>query len=167
MLLSEALAKRKAAIASIDVLQTRWGELAVVDSEEDNSEAAEEIEAIKVKIAEASLEVRSLTVAINKKNNSTSIVFEGIHMSLMEAIAFRDALVVDHRIKQRVLSDIQSRMGISSGRRYYNYERAKKDDVKEVSLTDLKELREQVDELSARKRELDVAIQKANWSTQL
>ena len=83
----------------------------------------------------------------------------------MEAIALRDRLNLERMTLDKAKGQIEDAIGSSRGR--WLSSRRSREDVKTSTLIDPRELGRRVDALSARIRELDLAVQKVNWSHQV
>lgn len=161
-LLAEALAERKQALNDISQLSTRAEEASVkFEDDKDTDEAQRNLDSMN----EAIERFERLSVQINKTNNVAEVAFEGRTMSIMEAVAHREALLFTAKHLRSLADHLseevrgRSRYGISTSR--------SKDDIKKVATVDAVEIRKKADEASQTVRRLDIAIQQVNWSTDL
>lgn len=90
---------------------------------------------------------------INKTNSFTELE-QGI--SLSDALAARDTLLLKRRAYERVVEEASVRM-----------DRYSRSEVKYYSTVNVAELQKQMDEMSTQYRELDTKIQEKNWTTDL
>ena len=122
------------------------------------------------KVDDALDRVESLTVRINKTNNETRLGFDGRDLSIMEAVALRDRLVLEARVRRGVVEAIDEGLEIKLTRQPQYYaapERRSKDDVRKIVAVDYKAARSAADDVSERVRRLDIALQQQNWTVEL
>lgn len=167
MLLAEALAARNDAKKIILASGERIGAAAVRFEDEDESAKAAELAAAETAFAEALARFETLTVAINRANNAARVPFAGEDLSLMEAIARRDAMMFEAKQREAALEAADEALGRASHRRYGGSERRTKDDVRRLAVGDPAARRAAHDALARRIRELDLAIQQVNWTTEI
>lgn len=171
MLLAEALAAKKDALKEVNDLSGRLAAAAV--RYEDQESAAEDPAELVTKLGEALDRVEDLTVRINKTNNEARLGFDGRELSIMEAVALRDRLTLESRIRRGVVEAIETGLetkpGGGGGFAPYmgQVARRSKDDVRKVVTIDFKAERAAADGLSERVRRLDIALQQLNWTTEL
>ena len=167
MLLAEALAAKKDALKEVDDLRERLAASAV---RYEDQEASEDPADLVAKLDDALDRVESLTVRINKTNNETRLGFDGRDLSIMEAVALRDRLVMEARIRRGVVDAIDVGLEIRPGRQPQYYaapERRSKDDIRKIVAIDYKAARSAADDVSERVRRLDIALQQQNWTVEL
>ncbi|MEW6770093.1 MAG: DIP1984 family protein [Bacillota bacterium] len=152
MKLAEALLERKRIKEEINALRIRL----VTDARvQEGDEPAEYPEALMEKVLRLVTSLEQLTIAINRTNAKT--MMPNRHMSLMEAIAFRDGLKLRYELAH-ALAD-----AAAGGRDY----RTTRSEIKFVPTVDVAYWRQAADEYAKRYRELDAEIQAANWSVDL
>jgi len=159
MLLSEALADRKQALQDVASLEAQVTSAAV---EYEDSPSDEDPAALMQDLARAAERFAQLSVNINRTNNQTEIEFNGQTMTLMEAIANRERLLLEHRAGKRIAEAVDEKV---FGRSRYGARRTK-EDIKQVDKIGLKELRARNDRIAADIRRLDGQIQRANWTVE-
>jgi len=157
MKLSEALSMRKQLNQKIEALWQRFH--ANLKRQEDETEVDENPVVLLQTINSTIAELESVVVTINQVNNRVTIqagdageVFQG---TIMQAIARREAL-------NRKMKGLDSAIGSLS----YRHRRSK-DELKEIPMIPLAELRGRRDALAADYRKLDAALQTANWNTEV
>jgi uncharacterized protein DUF6847 len=150
MKLAEALIERKAAQAKVSELNERLQRVLVV---QEGERPTEDPAVLLVELEEVARRLESLIVAINRSNLQTRIASE---QTLTEAIARRDVL----RMRMGVL-DAAIR---SAGNPQY---RTRGSEIKFITTVDVAQLHRERDTLAKQYRELDTAIQAANWSADL
>ncbi len=157
--LAEALVERKAMQDRLTRLHTRLTANAKVQEGDSPDEAPAEL------LAEAErtlVELRRLTIAINRTNSQTTLASVGAGgngQTIMEAIAERDRL---HAQKQ--LLDTLSNAARTEPNRGFG---ATRNEVKWRSTVDVAALQKQIDSVAQAYRNLDTRIQEANWLTEL
>ena len=167
MLLAEALAAKKDALKEVEDLRERLAAAAV---RYEDQEASEDPADLVAKLDDALDRVESLTVRINKTNNATRLGFDGRDLSIMEAVALRDRLVMEARIRRGVVDAIDVGLEVKPSRQPQYYaapERRSKDDIRKIVAVDYKAARSAADDVSERVRRLDIALQQQNWSVEL
>jgi len=164
MLLAEALAARKDAIAEVEALRDRLAASALRYEDEAPGDDPTELVA---QLASSLDRVESLTVRINQTNNGTRLAFDRRELSIMEAIALRERLTMEARARRVVVEAVERVTGSRKPGRSWIGERRTKDDIKELPTVDARAERRTVDELSERIRRLDLALQQRNWTTKL
>lgn len=108
---------------------------------------------LRREIAALVAQLQTLIFKINQANISTRLP-SGI--TLTEALAARDAMTLHQNILRSVADAASERVD--------RYGRA---EIRRVPTVDVAQLREEVDALAKQRREIDVAIQAANWATEL
>ena len=150
MLLAEALIERADGQRRLADLRQRITGNAQVQEGEDPSEDPEAL------LGEASAligRIAELLLTINLANTATRLP-DGT--TVTEALARRDAL----GLRIRLLVDAANAAGQRTGRYALR-------EIRDVAVLDVAALRAQADELVAERRELDVALQRINWVTEL
>jgi hypothetical protein len=168
MLLAEALAAKKDALLEVEDLRGRLAAAAV--RYEDQETAAEDPTELVAKLNEALDRVESLAVRINRTNNEARLAFDGRELSIMEAVALRDRLTLEAKIRRSVVESIEEGLETRPAARaayYPQQSRRSKDDVRKIVAVDYKAERSVADALSERVRRLDIALQQLNWTTEL
>jgi len=150
MKLAEALIERKAAQAKLSELNERLQRVLVV---QEGERPAEDPAALLGELAEVAQRLEGLIVAINRSNMQARVAGE---QTLTEAIAHRDVL----RMRMGVLDGAIRSAG---GPQY----RTRGSEIKFVTTVDVAQLHRERDALAKQYRELDTAIQAANWSADL
>lgn len=168
MLLAEALAARKDALKEVEDLRERIATAAV--RYEDQAGPAEEPQELVGKLTERLDAFESLSVRINRTNNSTMLAFDARKLSIMEAIALRERLTLEAKARRGAVESAESVTASAitgRGRRALFGTRRSKDDVRELATIDLAAERAVADGLSETIRRLDLALQQKNWTTDL
>lgn len=150
MKLAEALLERKAIKEKIQALRERMLKDARVQEGEKPAEAPAELMA---QVAELTVKLERLTVAINRTNVVARLP-DG--MTLMEAIVRRDMLRLLHEAA-RQLADAASK----------GEWRLSRSEIKTVPTVDVADWRRRADDYARQYRELDAALQAANWTVEL
>jgi hypothetical protein len=167
MLLAEALAARKDTIKEIDDLRGRLA--AAVVRFEDQDAPADDPSDVLTKLTRALDRFESLTVRINRTNNSTRLTFNSRELSLMEAIALRERLVLEAKARRGAVDAVEVATGAAKGAhgRGWLGGRRQKDEVRELPTVELRAERRAADELSESVRRLDLSVQQRNWTTEM
>ena len=147
--LAEALAARADAQRRLEELRTRIRDNATHQEGEDPAEDANAL------LQEAERIAAELTVLVRRINatNATTLV-EGVG-TITDAIAERDGLSA----RRKLLADAAAS---ATGRGSFRVIRS---ELRMVSALDVPELRRRADDLARRRRELDLRIQEADWTT--
>lgn len=151
MKLAEALAARADAQARLQELRSRIRDNA---RHQEGDAPAEDPNALIVEADRVAAELTRLVRAINATNAATPV--EGIG-TLTDAIAERDGLAA----RRKVLVDAAGEASGSGGLRLMRSE------LRMVTALDVPDLRRRIDELSRQRRQLDLRIQAADWTTEL
>ena len=150
MKLSEALTLRADIQKRLSQLHQRMVLSAVVQEgetpPEDPRQLREEYDRLNAQLTD-------LVDRINRTNVAAHLA-SGI--SITRALADRDALDRQHRVLNEV-----SKAASSIGERYSRAE------IRRVPTVSVADLRQQQDRVALQRRELDIAIQAANWTTEL
>jgi hypothetical protein len=150
MKLAEALVERKAAQQKLAELNERLQRVAVV---QEGERPAEEPAALLAELDAVAGRLEGLMVAINRTNIQAALA-DG--RTLTAAIAHRDVL----RMRQGVLDALLRSVGSPQYR-------ARGAEIKFVATVGVPDLQRQRDGLAKEYRELDTAIQAANWAVEL
>lgn len=154
MTLAEALVERKALKERLDNLKGRLAANARVQEGDTPTEApADLMEQVNAAIAD----LERLIVAINRTNLTARLSGEE-GWSLMEAIARRDMLTLHQTILQGT---------IGAARITRDQWAMTRSEVRSVLAVDVAALQRQIDALAKERRQLDLRLQAANWSTRL
>jgi hypothetical protein len=150
MKLGEALTRRSDLQTRIAELRNRLTQSARVQEgdkpHEDPAALLEEFEAVAD-------ELEGLVGQINRANLAVRLA-DG--RTLTEALARRDSLTLRHQTL-RALAE-------AAGEKHDRYSRS---EIKIKSTVAVAKIRQQADDLARERRELDVAIQEANWANEL
>jgi len=150
MKLAEALVERKAAQQKLAELNERLQRVAVV---QEGDRPAEEPAALLAEVGAVAERLEGLILAINRTNSQADLA-DG--RSITAAIARRDVL----RMRQGVLDALLRSVGSPQYR-------ARGAEIKFVPTVAVPELQRERDALAKAYRELDAAIQAANWAVDL
>jgi hypothetical protein len=138
-------------------LQQRLGELRgrllAVAKVQEGETPAEQPDALLTEFEQAAERLRTLIARINR-TNLTTVTAAG--ESLTAALARRDVLAIRHKVHRELAAAAS--------------EQSERYSLREIRLTatvDVARLRRTVDELARERRELDVALQAANWANSL
>jgi hypothetical protein len=167
MLLAEALAARKDAIKTVDDLQGRLA--AAVLRYEDQVSPVDDPDQILAQLAEALDRFESLSVRINRTNNETRITIDAREVSIMEAIALRERLLMEAKARRGAVEAVEQATGSGKagrGRGWLSGRRTK-DDIRELPTVELGVERQAANKLSETVRRLDLLLQQRNWTTDL
>ncbi|MEW5762520.1 MAG: DIP1984 family protein [Bacillota bacterium] len=152
MKLAEALLERKSVKEQIKALKERAIRDACV---QEGDQPAERPEDLVAEINRLAARLEALVVAINRTNMQARLP-DG--RSIMEAIARRDMLQLRHQVaKDLAEAALPERGGW----------RVTRSEVKFQPTIDVSGWRREADALAKAYRELDAAIQAANWNTEL
>ena len=162
MFLAEALAARKDALTEIDGLRDRIV-AAATHYEDDKDVGGENATDLLARLETLLATVEDLNLRINQTNNRFSLNFEGRTFTLVAAIALRDRLLLEQRVRKAVVEGLSSALG--HGR--HSYERRTKDEIRRVASLKPAEMQAAANAVAARIRLLDLAMQHVNWSTTL
>jgi hypothetical protein len=154
MTLAEALVERKGLKERLDNLK---GRLAVNARVQEGDAPTEAPAALMEQVDAAIADLERLIVAINRTNLAARLPGdEG--WSLMEAIARRDMLALRQTIIQGT---------IGAARITRDQWAMTHSEVRSVVVVDVAALQKQLDALANQRRQLDMRLQAANWSTRL
>lgn len=152
MQLAEALSLRADAVRRIEQLRSRITSNARIQEGEEPSENAAAL------LAEARRVFDELVVLIGRINKTNTVVRVGSG-SMTDALAQRDVL----RMRHKMLTDAAD---AASGRGSV-YARQMRSELAYVSLLPVANIRSEADSVSEELRELDVQIQRMNWTSEL
>lgn len=150
MKLSEALVQRATITKRIHELRSRLVGSAVVQEDEQPPENPQELFA---ELDRLFVQLADLIARINRTNLTATLTGGE---TLTNALARRDVL----RLRAEIVRSV-AEAATAPGNRYSRTE------IKMVPTVDVAALRKQADALSQEYRELDFAIQEANWATEL
>jgi len=165
MLLAEALATRKDTIKEIDDLTGRLS--AAVVRYEDQANPVEDAGEVLTALGRALDRLEALTVRINRANNETRLSFEGRELTVMEAIALRERLILEAKARRAAVDTIERATGASKAGRGWLTSRRAKDELRELPTVDLRAERLAANRLSEAVRRLDMTVQQRNWTTDI
>lgn len=152
MKLAEALIQRKALQERIQQHQEAI-EVAAVAAE--GTAPDEDPKALEGELIRVHGELESLIVRIHRTNLAATL---GNGQTLTEAIARRDTLAARHRFTKSLLDQVLKR----NKREAWDSDKAR-----QAAIVSVKELRSAQDLLGKELRELDTALQQANWSVEV
>jgi len=150
MKLAEALILRADCQKRIEQLRERLVRSAKVQEGEQPPENPQAL------IAELEATVNELTDSIKRINKTNSLTMLQDNMSITDALAERDTLLLKRRVYDNLVN-----AGAYSSTRYSQAE------IKSFSTVNIAELQAQMDRMSRDIRELDTKIQESNWNTEL
>ena len=150
MKLAEALALRADIQKRVEQLRERLRMSALV---QEGDQPPEDPQALLVELGRMLADLTALIARINRTNLATQLP-DGT--SLTDALARRDTLALHHSVLKVVADAASARI-----------DRYTRSEIRRVATVDVAALRRQMDELAQQRRELDTAIQAANWTTEL
>ena len=150
MKLAEALILRGDTQKRLAQLQDRLKRSAWVQEGETPHEDPSKLRQQVVSLIE---QLQSLIYQINQANMTTRLESG---MTLTEALAQRDALTLHQNILRSVADAASERV-----------DRIGRAEIRRVPTIDVAQLRDEIDLLAKQRREIDTAIQAANWETDL
>lgn len=150
MKLAEALILRSDCQKKIVQLKPRLARSARVQEGETPPENPQAL------IAELEATVNQLTDLIKRINKTNSRVILQETMTISDALAQRDTLLLKRNVYNLLVEEASFRQ-----------ERYSSSEIKLFSTINVAEMQTQVDQLSRECRELDTKIQQANWNTEL
>ncbi len=104
-------------------------------------------------VAELVEQLQALISQINRANIVTRLESG---MTLTEALAFRDSVTLHQNILRSVADAASERV-----------DRIGRAEIRRIPTIDVAQLRDEIDALAKQRREIDTAIQAANWATDL
>lgn len=150
MKLAEALILRGDTQKRLSQLQDRLRRSAWVQEGETPHEDPAKL---RVQVAALIKQLQDLIYHINQANMTTRL---NSGMTLTEALALRDTLTLHQNILRSVADAASERV-----------ERIGRAEIRRVPTIDVAQLRDEIDQLAKQRREVDTAIQTANWATDL
>ena len=150
MKLAEALLERGDAQKRLAQLQDRLKRSSWVQEGEKPHEDPAKLRREVTALVE---QLQALMTRINRANMSTRLASGD---TLMEALALRDAITLQQNILRSVADAASERV-----------DRIGRAEIRRIPTIDVAELRDEIDALAKRRREIDTAIQAANWATDL
>jgi hypothetical protein len=151
MKLAEALARRADVQRHIEQMRARLRQSALV---QEGEEPTEDPEALLEEAQQLVGELEELVRRINRTNLGATLA-DGA-TTLTDALARRDALAVRHGLLGSVTKAASERIT-----------RYGRNEIRILPTVEVSSLRRRMDELARERRELDVAIQRANWTVEL
>jgi Family of unknown function (DUF6847) len=150
MKLAEALALRADVQKRVEQMRERLRMSALV---QEGDQPPEDPHALLEELERMLVDLTGLIARINRTNLATQLPDS---TSLTDALARRDTLA----LRQSVLKAVAD----AASARFDRYTRS---EIRRVATVDVAALRRQLDEVAKQRRELDTAIQAANWTTEL
>ena len=150
MKLAEALVLRADTQRRIEQLRERLKISALV---QEGDRPPEDPQTLLVELDRLLDQLASLIAQINRTNIHTTL---NDGRTLTEALAQRDVL----KLRYSVLKSVAD----TASKRIYHYSRS---EIRNLATVDIASLRQQTDRLAQQFRELDTAIQGANWTTDM
>ena len=150
MKLAEALILRSDCQKKVEQLKQR---LTASVKIQEGEQPPENPQALLAELDQTLNELAGLITKINKTNSQT-VLQAGITLS--DALAARDTLLLKRRAYEAVVEEASVRM-----------DRYSRSEVKYYSTVNVAELQKQMDEMSKQYRELDTKIQEKNWTVDL
>lgn len=150
MKLAEALVQRADLKRRLAELQNRLTQNVRVQEGESPHESPD---VILRELTDALTAYRTLIQRINRTNAATRLA-DG--RTITDHIAERDVLIIEQRALDSAIK--------ASTETNWRYSRT---EIKQVVTIDIPTVRQQLDEVSKRLREVDLSIQKANWEVEL
>jgi hypothetical protein len=146
--LSEALILRGDVQKRLAQLQDRLKRSAWV---QEGEKPHEDPMKLRQQVAALIQQLQALIIQINQANMDTRLESG---MTLTEALAFRDAITLHQNILRSVADAASERV-----------ERYGAAEIRRVPTIDVAQFRDEIDRLAKQRREIDTAIQAANWAT--
>lgn len=154
MKLAEALALRADARRRVDQLRTRiTGNARYQEGEEPSEDAA-------ALLAEADEVLDALQEWIRRINRTNSATPLGEHGTLTDALARRDVLALRHSL-------LVAAADAAAGGNHVSGFRQLRSELRTLPALPVAELRSRADAVARELRELDTAVQQANWTVEL
>ncbi|HEX6798474.1 MAG TPA: DIP1984 family protein [Ktedonobacterales bacterium] len=150
MKLSEALILRGDTQKRLAQLQDRLKRSAWV---QEGEVPHEDPSKLRQQVVSLITQLQGLIYQINQANMTTRLESG---MTLTEALARRDVLTLHQNILRSVADAASERM-----------DRIGRAEIRRVPTIDVAQLRDEIDQLAKQRREIDTAIQAANWATDL
>jgi hypothetical protein len=156
MKLAEALAQRSDAKKRLDQLRSRAVACARYQEGEPPSEDAAQLNTEAQGVVD---EIEVLVRRINRTNASTELE---PGQTITDAIAHRDALGSKHKVVSAIADSASG-----DSRDAFGLRRQLRSELRYVTDLPVPVLRQDADDLARQYRELDIALQAANWATDL
>ena len=150
MKLAEALILRGDIQKRLAQLQDRLKRSSWVQEGEDPHEDPAKL---RLQISSLIEQLQTLIYQINRANMTTRIE---PGMTLTEALAFRNTVTLHQNILRSVADAASERV-----------DRIGRAEIRRIPTIDVAQLRDEIDLLAKQRREIDTAIQAANWATEL
>jgi hypothetical protein len=150
MKLAEALMLRGDIQKRLAQLQDRLKRSAWV---QEGEKPHEDPERLRAEVTALIQQLQHLIYAINRANIETRIESG---MTLTEALAVRDSITLQQTMLRSVADAASERV-----------DRIGRAEIRRIPTIDVAGLRDEIDALAKRRREVDVAIQAANWATEI
>lgn len=147
MKLGEALLKKEACIKRLENLKERAKNNVRV---QENDEPDENAHYLIKDYIETNNELYDIIRKINAKNHEIKLE---IGISMAEALSIRDKLLREMQIYKDILEEVYNK----------NY-RTSKNEIKMITLVNVKDMQKEIDKLSKAYSEIDIMIQAANWN---
>ena len=150
MKLAEALALRADVQKRLEQMRERLRMSALV---QEGDQPPEDPQALLAELERMLADLTGLIARINRTNLATQLP-DGT--SVTDALARRDTLALHQSILRAVADAASARI-----------DRYTRSEIRRMATVDVAALRQQLDEVAKQRRELDTAIQAANWTTEL
>ena len=150
MKLAEALVLRADLQKRVEQMRTRLQQNALVQDGEQPSENPQEL------LAELERLITELTGIIRRINRTNVSAQTSAGMTLTDALARRDTLELQYSIINSLADTAAQRVS-----------RYRPTEIRSIATVDVAALRRNLDELARQRRELETAIQAANWTADL
>jgi hypothetical protein len=154
MKLAEALALRAEAMKRVEQLRSRVQANARFQEGEEPSEDAAAL------LSDADRALAELQELISRINRTNAVVTLDDGSTMTDALARRDVLRLRHSVWGQAAD-------AASGRERFAGFRQLRSELRTLPALPVRDLRSTVDDLARQHRELDVAIQRANWEADL
>jgi hypothetical protein len=154
MLLGEALVERASKKKQLEQIAARAAAVARYQEGEQPAENAEELVARGRALIG---ELRELVRRINRTNSATEL---DPAFTLTDALALRDAYAAQHKLVSAIAD-------AGAGANGMTWARQLRSELQQVSAVRVGDLRAEADQIAESRRNLDVRIQQAGWSTEL
>lgn len=163
MKLAEALIERANIKKTTQDILNRINQNLIVDEGE---EPDEHPQTLFTELESFHTRYRTLIHAINRTNTETMLETSLGRISIMEAISYRDFMDTRIQYLRSILQTLQSGRNERYEQLIYGDPRPP-EKIKQVKLLKAIEVRSELDKTSKERRELDSALQAANWNTEV
>jgi hypothetical protein len=154
MLLGEALAERSSKKKQLEQVEARAVSVArYQEGERPAEDAGELLETGRRLVGE----LRELARRINRTNSATEL---DPGFTLTDALALRDGYATEYKLVTAVADS-------AAGRKAATWARQLRSELQQLSAVPVTDLRSEADRIAEARRNLDVRIQQAGWSTEL